>query len=86
MEGSVVYQLNGAALVLVFFLVRVANTPLTLLLYSAQHHGWSLWQALSAMRAICHLLLTAELVLQTFWFSQILSTALASSKRKLKPS
>ena len=83
MEGSVLYQVNGVALVLLFFLVRIASTPLTLLFYSSQHHDWSLVQALSAMRPICHLMLSAELTLQLYWFSQILSTA---SRRKTKPS
>jgi hypothetical protein len=66
MEGSVLYQVNGAALVLLFFLVRIASTPLTLLLYSSQHHDWSLVRALSAMRPICHLMLSAELTLQLY--------------------
>ena len=82
-EDSAVYQVIGAALVLVFFLVRVANTPLTLLLYAAQHHHWSLYRALSAMRLICHSMLVAELTLQLHWFSQILSVA---SRVHLKPS
>lgn len=86
MEGSVLYWVNGAALVVVFFLVRVASTPLTLLLYSAQHHHWSPVQALYSMRFICHFMLSAELTLQLYWFLQILSTAFTSSIRKPKPS
>lgn len=75
--------MNGAALVCVFFLVRVANTPLTVLYYSAQHHNWNLYQALSAMTTTCHTMLVAELTLQLYWFSQILATGFS---RKLKPS
>ena len=84
MTGSVLYRVNGAALVAVFFLVRVTNTPLTLLLYSAQHHRWKVLQALLAMRPVCHLLLLAELLLQLYWFSLVLSTALTSHKTKQK--
>ena len=84
MEGSVLYQVNGAALVVVFFIVRVASTPLTLLLYAAQHHSWNLREALSEMRLICHVMLSTELTLQLYWFFQILSTA--RRRRKTKPS
>jgi hypothetical protein len=83
-EGSALYYVNGAALVCVFFLVRVANTPLTLLLYSAQHHHWNVYHALRAMSFICHTTLAAELALQTYWFTQILTTGFTSSKIRLK--
>ena len=76
------YRANGPVLICVFFLVRVANTPLTLLFYSAQHHQWDLYKALSAMRPICHILLTAELSLQLYWFSMIVRTVFRAAKIK----
>ena len=85
-EGSTLYRVNGAALVCVFFLVRVTNTPLTLLLYSAQHHHWNVYHALSAMSFICHTALSAELALQSYWFTQILATGFRSPKIKFKSS
>lgn len=76
------YQINGAALVCVFFLVRIVNTPLTLTFYSAQHYDWNFSKALSSMRAVCHVMVGAELTLQCYWFSQILRTAFSLSKNK----
>jgi len=76
LEDTSLYQLNGGVLVVVFFLARIANTPLTLLFYAAQHHNWSLLNAFSSMRLICHAFLAAELALQLYWFIQILRAAL----------
>ena len=72
LQDTLIYQLNGALLVVVFFLVRIANTPLVLLLYSAQHHNWDFFKALSSMRLICHFFLAGEFVLQIYWFMQLL--------------
>lgn len=76
LEDTSLYRLNGGVFVVVFFLVRITNTPLTLLFFAAQHHNWSLLNALSSMRLICHMFLAAELTLQLYWFTQILRAAL----------
>lgn len=85
-DGSLVYLVNGILLVCVFFIVRVANTPLTLLLYSAQHHHWNVYQGLSAMRPVCHIMLVADLTLQVYWFTKLLITSLLTFRTKLKSS
>ena len=83
LQGLLLYMVNGAVLICIFFLVRVANTPLTFLYYSAQHHNWDMYSALSAMRLVCHLFPAAELALQSFWFYKILAVA---CRTKLKQS
>ena len=78
LDSSLLYRLIGLALLLTFFLARVANLPLVTLLYAAQYHDWSLSAALTSMTPVCHFFNSVQLLLQTFWFLSLLRIAAAS--------
>ncbi len=65
----------GALGVLTFFIFRLLNTPLTILLFAAQQHDWDLLAAASAMKPMCHVALGLEFLLQLYWFSAIVVVA-----------
>lgn len=66
---------NGALTILTFFIFRVMNTPLTVLLYAAQNHDWDVLAAMWTMRPVCHVTLALEFVLQVYWFSGLIRIA-----------
>ncbi len=51
-----------------FFMVRIANTPLVILYYAYQHFNGHLLSALMTLRPICVIVIVLEMGLEIFWF------------------
>ena len=68
---SRVYMVNGIILILLFFVMRILNYPIAVLVYAAQYHNWSIWSALKNLYPLCHTLSAIQFAFQAFWFYQI---------------
>ena len=68
---SRVYVANGIILLLLFFVMRILNYPIAVLVYAAQYHNWSIWSALKNLYPMCHTLSAIQFAFQAFWFYQI---------------
>ena len=83
MTKSRVYMANGILLLLLFFVMRILNYPIAVLVYAAQYHNWSIWSALKNLYPMCHILSVLQTSLQAFWFYKIIvigASALAHKK------
>jgi len=68
---STFYLINGIILFTLFFIVRILNYPIAVLVYAAQYHGWNIWSALKGLYPLCHILSAVQFSFQAFWFYQI---------------
>ena len=71
MTKSLLYIVNGIALIVLFFVMRILNYPIAVLVYAAQYHHWNIWSALKALYPMCHILSAIQFSFQAFWFYQI---------------
>ena len=85
-DKTTVYIFNGFLLVAVFFVVRILNIPIVLLIYAAQCHNWNLIAALRKLKLICYFSICLQYTLQFYWFIKIVKLALMSLAKIRKQS
>ena len=83
-DKTMVYIFNGFLLVFVFFVVRILNIPLVLMVYAAQYHNWNIVAALQRLRLVCYVSIILQYFLQFYWFIKIVKLALRSFGSFLK--
>ena len=85
MQSTILYFMNGVALVLVQLVVRVLNWPIVVLIYAAQYHAWDVWASLHDLYLLCFVCTITWQVLELYWFwmiVQLVAGFTKSSKKK----
>ena len=63
---------------IVFFIVRILNIPFFFILYSSQHHNWSITASLAKLKVVCWIAIILQYMMQVYWLTLITRLALRS--------
>ena len=84
MQSTMLYFMNGVALVVVQLVVRVLNWPIVVLIYAAQYHAWDVWASLHDLYLLCFVCTITWQVLELYWFWMIVQLVAGFTKNSKK--